>query len=413
MYISTRRRRGQGSIIGAAFLLLILLTGYTLFQLNLRSQMEYQDILSEAREVDLRRLQEEIEYRRVRTDSSDKLILTLRNKGPNTAHIILLGVFYMTLTPETQTYYNISVYMKPSETLTYENSAITLPSGGDYVIQLVTELGNIFSTSFTPGTEVSDETTISITPGPSISEDNYPSSFSIEQGSYQSGTLPASVQYVDGNYLEVRKITPGPISYATTVFTITGLVSDSIPSLWFKVVCSHDSSVYVEIQAYNYLSGGYASSGQGYTSYTANNSNDETKRLNIISGASNFVLGGEAKIRVSSSRAGPSNYVQKFNQMIVDYSYPTSVLSYNTPREYAITVSDAITGDPRPYTSLVIFSNGTSVSFEGLPNPAYVNTDADGVYNLILKSSTIGGETFRLYVLAGSVAAEKNIQQQP
>ena len=407
MYISTRRRRGQGSIIGAAFLLLILLTGYALFQLNLRSQMEYQDTLSEAHELDLRRLQEEIEFGRVRTNSSDKLILTLRNNGPNTAHIILLGVFNQTATPETQTYYNISAYMKPSETITYQNSAITLPSGGEYLIQLVTELGNIFSTSFISGTEVSGDITISITPGPSISEDNYPSSFSIEQGSYQSGTWPQSIMYVDGDYFKVNSDN----MRATSVFTFTGLLSDSPASLGFKVVLNHNKiGTNVVIQAYDYVSGDYSTSGQGYTSYTSSGG-DETKWLIITSGASNFVNGGEAKIRIDST------YTQKFkqwtDQVKLDYSYPTSVLAYDTLRKYTITVSDGVSGDARPYIGLVIFSNGTSVSFEGLTNPGTVNADENGAYSLILKSSTVGGERFRLYILAGSVAAEKEIEQQP
>lgn len=397
-------RRGQGSIIGAAFLILILFTGYAFIQLNLRSQIEYQDILSEVRKLELEGLQEVIEFRRVRTDASDGLWLTLRNNGPNTAHIILIGIFDQTVTPETQTYYDVSVYMKPSETISYQSPLITLPSGGKYVVQLVTEVGNIFSTSFTPGTEVSAKTTISIIPGPSI---NYPSSCSIEQGTPKSGTVPQSVQDVDGDYFKVDSDN----KRVTTVFFFTGLVSDSPQSLWLKIVLKHNKDgTNVVIQAYNYASMDYASSGQGFISYTASGS-DETKWLNITSGASNFVSGGKAKIRIDSTYS--QNFNQWTDQMKLDYSYTTSELAYDTLRKYTIMVSDDVSGNARPYASLVIFSNGTHVSFEGLSNPAYVNADEYGTFDLNLRSSTVGGETFRLYVLVGSVAAEKDIEQRP
>ena len=61
----------------------------------------------------------------------------------------------------------------------------------------------------------------------------------------------------------------------------------------------------------------------------------------------------------------------------------------------------------------MVSADGSTVIFDGAPNPAFVHADAGGNYDLILKSSNPSGETFSIHVLVGSVAAEKRVVQTP
>jgi hypothetical protein len=132
--------------------------------------------------------------------------------------------------------------------------------------------------------------------------------------------------------------------------------------------------------------------------------------LNLTSGAS-FASGGEARVRINSTDGGA--YFQQIDLLKLDYSfsYASYQLPFDTYRTYTITVSDEVTGEPRSYADLILFHNGTNVIFEGMSSPAYVRADADGVYDLVVKSSTAGGEVFSLCVGLGHIAAERVIVQ--
>ncbi|MDH5768948.1 MAG: hypothetical protein OEZ31_08335, partial [Nitrospirota bacterium] len=75
MSMRQSRSRGVGSLIGAAFILLILLTGYSLFLMNTKEQTAYQNVLSEMHQRDLEQTQEVIEFRRVTMNESGNLQL--------------------------------------------------------------------------------------------------------------------------------------------------------------------------------------------------------------------------------------------------------------------------------------------------------------------------------------------------
>ncbi len=73
----------------------------------------------------------------------------------------------------------------------------------------------------------------------------------------------------------------------------------------------------------------------------------------------------------------------------------------------------ATTGDPRPFFGIRIFADGLIAVFDGEQNPVYVAVDINGMYIINLKSSTWNGETFKLRVHVGRVAAEKTKVQVP
>jgi len=143
----SRDKQGVGSIVGAVFMLLILLTGFTHYIVNVNVTEVYNEVLQDMGELDLKRNKENIEFTRVSKTSGNKLNVTVKNTGSYQIHIIWLGVFNESATPDTQDYYELDVHVDPAETVTNIDSSVTV-STGQLRIQLVTELGNKFSSSY-------------------------------------------------------------------------------------------------------------------------------------------------------------------------------------------------------------------------------------------------------------------------
>lgn len=241
-------RRGAGSIVGAVFIVLIFLSGFTFYTLNVNVTEEYTETMQDMQQLDLKRNKENIEFTSVSITADDKLNMTLKNTGSYQVRLIWLGLFNKTSTPETQQYSSLSTYVDPGESVTGIGSTVTVTAGSQYVVQLVTELGNIFN------------------------YDLYP-------------------------------------------ITITGL--DTIPY-------------------------------------------------------------------------------------------------YQTPadwRSYTITIPST-TGTSIPIY-FNVYASGSSVEFSGISNPDWVHTDANGEYTVTMKSDNVAGETFILYVTAGSLVGQKRITQEP
>jgi len=160
-----RGKRGAGSIIGATFLVLILLTGYTFYFLNVNVTEDYNKTLQDREELDLKRNKENIEFTSVSFDGNE-LNITVKNTGSYQIHLIWLGIFDETAA-NTQDYYKINFYVNPAETIpNIGNTSIPDFEGLERVIQLVTELGNTFSYSY-PASENGDgsQTEITVTAG--------------------------------------------------------------------------------------------------------------------------------------------------------------------------------------------------------------------------------------------------------
>ena len=245
MPISGRAKRGQGTIIGAAFMLLIILTGYSLFLLNTRTQMNYQKVVREMHQRDLKMTQEKLELRRVKAEPSGGVKFTITNRGPYTAHIIYIGV--VDEESKTQTFKKVDIYIDPAETITYK-AQITLREDKAYNILLVTELGNVFSREVKPGLEVSSDTVIEIIPGGLWVKDQYPSQYEVERGTYITGTVPDSVEEIDGDYLEtLSELGVSAIPYHPSDYRLLGStshISGSISDL------EEDEESYMIFQSY-------------------------------------------------------------------------------------------------------------------------------------------------------------------
>ena len=150
-------KRGVGSIIGAVFLILILLSGYAFYALNFNVTRDYTEILQDMQQLDLERNKENIEFVIV-SFNLNKLNLTVKNIGSCQSHLIWLGIFNETVTPNSQDYYQIDFYVNPAETITNVGND-TIPSfeGEERIIQIVTDYGNTYSVSYPEKTESGSE----------------------------------------------------------------------------------------------------------------------------------------------------------------------------------------------------------------------------------------------------------------
>jgi hypothetical protein len=401
--------------VGGVYLVLVLLAGYALITASIDSQTDYQGTLSEMRQGEMDRSQEEVEFRRVTTDLADGLRLWMRNNGPKTSRVIYIGIFERSADPEVRTYYDVDIYVNPSETLIYDSPVITLLEGGIYTIQLVTERGNTFEELFRPRTEIFHDTDVIIGPGQLWSHDSYPSAYSIVDGTYVEGAVPGSLQDTDEDVLMVKA---SALAGTSVVFNFTGLATDSPQNLRIKayqiftkrVGPTHQAfEVNGTMQLLDYTTSSYATSGEGYETYTSYW--NDTRWLNLTTGSSDFVDGGALSVMFNATDSGA--FFHHFDLLKLDYSEPYA--SYDLPfgqyRTYTISVSDEVTGEARSYAPLRIYTNGSNVTFEGPSEPVLVRADVDGVYDIIIKSSTPGGEAFKLCVGLGHIAAERVIVQ--
>jgi len=119
------------------------MTGYSFYSLHINVINEYLRIVQEMQQLDLKRDQEDIEFISITFTDLNLLNLTVRNNGPNQAHLIWLGIFDEAA--NTQDFYKINFFIDPSETVSdIRNDTIPSFEGQERIIYLTTELGNIF-----------------------------------------------------------------------------------------------------------------------------------------------------------------------------------------------------------------------------------------------------------------------------
>lgn len=144
--------RGVGSVIGAAFLLLILLSGYTSYIIYVKEVSAHNKTLQEMQELDRQGGIEDIDFSAAIT-SKNKLNLTISNTGSVHCHLIWLGVLNKSASPNSQEHHEISVYINPAETVYNVTEAnITITDNDSFVIQLVSELGNLYQFNYPEAT---------------------------------------------------------------------------------------------------------------------------------------------------------------------------------------------------------------------------------------------------------------------
>lgn len=160
-----RKRKAVGSIIGAVFLLLIFVTGYSYLGYSFRQLYNFSEILTESKEDDLIRGSEDVIVVSASLLGGDILNLTVRNAGSYSSHILWLGIFDES--QNTQEYYKLDYYIEPGATITdVVNNSAKIPSGENRIIQLLTERGNVYTYQYPDDFQGSDvvgrESTVAI-----------------------------------------------------------------------------------------------------------------------------------------------------------------------------------------------------------------------------------------------------------
>jgi hypothetical protein len=160
MSIFLSRRRGAGAIIGAAFVLLIIMSGYSLYAFQANTQHSSQAVYATMTARDQEKSGESVAFNALEKYPSNRLKINMTNSSPLSIHVIYLGLFDRSVSPEDQSYTPVSIYISPGETYV-TNDAVPIPmtSSTNFMVQLVTERGNLFNVMY-PFSGVGGSTTI-------------------------------------------------------------------------------------------------------------------------------------------------------------------------------------------------------------------------------------------------------------
>jgi hypothetical protein len=176
------------------------------------------------------------------------------------------------------------------------------------------------------------------------------------------------------------------------------------------------------IQLYDWTLGNYPLSGNGYLSYVSSAApyTDETKSQTIVSGATQFRNStGYWKVKIKGVKSTSAQFRMRVDWVELQDSYASTgdTIPYKACQWYTIQAKGA-SGTSVPYIYVSLYANGTTVTFQNatdatpVPNPAWIRLDANGTFQLQLKSATSLGETFVLSAAVGTVVEQKTITQE-
>lgn len=150
-----RRKRGLSSVVGAIFLVLIIVMGFNLITLSMSYYDEYSAVLSERSRVEWERINERIELVDFAIDSG-KFNLTLQNTGSLTVRLVRLWVTNETASPQWHDKFDIDYYVASKGVVTNIGQSLDLyaNSSAGYVFKVVTERGSMSSFRTVPPSEV-------------------------------------------------------------------------------------------------------------------------------------------------------------------------------------------------------------------------------------------------------------------
>jgi hypothetical protein len=158
-----RKKQGVGSIIGATFLALILVSGFMFYAVILNITEHYNMTTDSMNEMDWNRSRENIIIQDIKVTNSDNLNLTVENQGSVQSHLVWLGISNKTAIPEYQQFYALNEYVEPAEAINIVPD-FSITKGEKYAIQLITELGNVIENRFYPASEAKCSLTLVVTP---------------------------------------------------------------------------------------------------------------------------------------------------------------------------------------------------------------------------------------------------------
>ncbi len=186
----TQKKKGISSVVGAIFLILIIISGFTMLSTGLSYYQNYTTILSDNSKIELERLNERIELVRVSVDSG-KFNLTLQNTGTLTTHLVRLWVTNDTANPQWHEKYNIDYYVSPNGIVSNigQNLSLSVNSSAGYTLKIVTDRGSMASYRIVPPSELATSMSLHVSPPSPINSTQVSILFTVSNNSTSSDSL--------------------------------------------------------------------------------------------------------------------------------------------------------------------------------------------------------------------------------
>jgi hypothetical protein len=361
-------RGGVGTLIAAVFIILIIMTGYSLSLLTTNKNQEYYNIMNTMTSLDYYRNREAISIKNVQITTNLKLNVTAENDGPKQSSIVLIGLFDRTQYPEKDMYTSVSYSLTPGGQVSNIGSSISVSWGHNYVVQLVTAMGNAIDTTFYPANSVKCMLTFLTLPS-SVSVGNNVTVLLIVT---HNQTQPDSIQNITAK-LTVNPSSSVKLMQGPQQLSVLGLKSGS--SAFFKWVYNITQTGTI------YFNASYIQAPQGI--YTIS--------------------------QVTASQSG-------LHPRITISGFPT--IPRATWTSYTITAYGE-DGNVLPFAWITVGASSLNVMIRlsgtsGSGTDPYTGSaNVNGQLIVQIRSSVAGGTTFTLYVVYGHVYTSMTIIQSP
>jgi hypothetical protein len=224
-----RAKQGVGTIIGAAFIVMILLSGFAFYSLIQNNIEGYNKSASEVNASEWNRSREKLTVVSVRITNSNNLNITVENSGHVSSRLLWFGLFNESTTPEGQWFESLSEQLEPAETKNIISDFV-VAKDQKYVIQLATEAGNTYECKFYPASEVACGLALMVAP-PTIYKGNEFTVFLVLSNN------DSEVEVIQNIAISYTVTPPGLVSFKEQP---TSLAVESLrtgESAFFKWVC--------------------------------------------------------------------------------------------------------------------------------------------------------------------------------
>jgi hypothetical protein len=159
-----RSRRGVGTVLGAVFVVLIIVSAFTVYEVALLNMNNYATTIAAMNQFDSSRSGEGLSILSIKTVDDNTLNITVKNVGSLQSTIIYVGIFNQSVTPESQGYFSVNHLIGTGETQSFLSPFQVTPDH-KYLVQLITEGGRIFDYKLYPADQVSlDLSLIAVSP---------------------------------------------------------------------------------------------------------------------------------------------------------------------------------------------------------------------------------------------------------
>jgi hypothetical protein len=181
-------------------------------------------------------------------------------------------------------------------------------------------------------------------------------------------------------------------------------------------------SASVTIQFFNNTSGNYMTSRRRlhHIYFQHDPYTKQTQSIAVDSATEDYVdSSGHWKVRIKVTKDTTTPFNVYFDWIQIDLLYAASdnSIPFGGWQTYTIRSSSS-NGVPTPYSYVSIYANGTDITLfdavnnSAIPNPAWVQLDANGVYQIKLQATNSSGQKIDVFASVGTTVGQKTITQE-